>query len=268
MEKFKIAIADDSKEIQLTLTDFLKKEDSLDIVGCYSDGVQLLNALRTTQFDLLILDIFMPNFDGIKVLEELKSKNGRYKSPKNIIVMTAFSNDNVMMKSSQLDADYFIVKPINFNHLLQLINEIRGNKNKDKEVKSSVSINFNDNKLDLDTEITHILHEIGVPAHIRGHLYIREAISLVFNDIEILNGITKVLYPSVATKYKTTASRVERAIRHAIEVAWIRGNIDAITDLFSYTISYHKSKPTNSEFIAMIADHLRLKYKNKITVAQ
>lgn len=266
MDKFRIAIADDSKEIQLTLTDFLKKEDSIEVIGCYSDGIQLLNALRTTNIDLLILDIFMPNFDGIKVLEELRSKNGKYKNPKSIIVMTAFSNDNVMIKSSQLNADYFIVKPINFNHLLELIYEIKGSKNKENRI--STTINFNDTKLDLDTEITYILHEIGVPAHIRGHLYLREAISLVFNNIELLNSITKALYPTIATKYKTTASRVERAIRHAIEVAWMRGNIDAITHLFSYTISYHKSKPTNSEFIAMIADHLRLKHKNKVAVGQ
>lgn len=264
MEKLKIAIADDSREIQTLLTDLFKNEDNMEVVATYSDGLQLLNALRTVQLDVLILDIFMPSYDGLKVLEEVRSKSTKYKVPKNVIIMTAFSNDHVMLKSSQLSADYFIVKPINYSYLLQLIYEIRSNKSKNENTKASTAINLNETKIDLDMEITQILHEIGVPAHIRGHLYIRESITLVYNDVDILNGITKVLYPTVATKYKTTASRVERAIRHAIEVAWARGNIDAITEIFSYTISYHKSKPTNSEFIAMIADKLRLKHKNKL----
>ena len=264
MDKLKIAIADDSKEIQSTLTELFKTEDNMEVVATYNDGLQLLNALRTVQLDVLILDIFMPSFDGLKVLEEIRSKSSKYKVPKNVIIMTAFSNDHVMLKSSQLSADYFIVKPINFSHLLQFIYEIRSNKKKAEDNRNITSVNFNEQKLDLDSEITHLLHEIGVPAHIRGHLYIREAIIIVYNDVNVLNGITKVLYPTVATKYKTTASRVERAIRHAIEVAWVRGNIDAITEIFSYTISYHKSKPTNSEFIAMIADRLRLKHKNKL----
>lgn len=264
MDKLKIAIADDSKEVQTTLSELFKSEDNMEVVATYVDGLQLLNALRTVQLDVLILDIFMPGYDGLKVLEEIRSKSSKYRVPKNIIIMTAFSNDHVMLKSSQLSADYFIVKPINFSHLLQLIYEIQANKKKVEESRNATSVNLNDNKLDLDSEITRVLHEIGVPAHIRGHLYIREAISMVYNDVNVLNGITKILYPSVATKFKTTASRVERAIRHAIEVAWIRGNVDSITEIFSYTISYHKSKPTNSEFIAMIADRLRLKYKNKL----
>ena len=264
MDKLKIAIADDSKEVQTTLTELFKTEENMEVVATYQDGLQLLNALRTVQVDVLILDIFMPSFDGLKVLEEIRSKSSKYKVPKNVIIMTAFSNDHVMLKSSQLSADYFIVKPINFSHLLQLIYEIRSNKKSAEENRSVTAINLNDQKIDLDSEITHILHEIGVPAHIRGHLYIREAITIVYHDVNVLNGITKVLYPTVATKYKTTASRVERAIRHAIEVAWVRGNIDSITEIFSYTISYHKSKPTNSEFIAMIADRLRLKHKSKL----
>ena len=265
MEKLKIAIADDSREVQTMLKELFKNDENMEVVGTFSDGVQLLNALRTLQLDILILDIFMPNYDGLKVLEEVRSKSSKYKVPKNVIIMTAFSNDHVMLKSSQLSADYFIVKPINPNHLLQFIHEIRANKK--IENASSTAINLYDNKIDLDSEITQILHEIGVPAHIRGHLYLREAISLVFHDINILNGITKVLYPTIATTYKTTASRVERAIRHAIEVAWVRGNIDVITEIFSYTISYHKSKPTNSEFIAMIADRLRLKHKSRLLKA-
>jgi len=267
MKKLKIAIADDSKEIQTMLTEALKSDENMEVVATYSDGLQLLNALRTLQIDILILDVFMPNYDGLKVLEEIRAQPSKYRVPKNVIIMTAFSNEHVMLKSSQLSADYFIVKPINPKHLLQFIYEIRANNNKNKLNNSNSGWNLQNETLDLETEITETLHEIGVPAHIRGHLYLREAITLVFHDINILNGITKVLYPTIATTYKTTASRVERAIRHAIEVAWVRGNIDVITEIFSYTISYHKSKPTNSEFIAMIADRLRLKHRNKLVQA-
>lgn len=267
MEKLKIAIADDSREIQTMLTEAFKNDENMEVVATYSDGIQLLNALRTLQLDILILDVFMPNYDGLKVLEEIRSQSSKYRVPKNVIIMTAFSNEHVMLKSSQLSADYFIVKPINPKHLLQFIYEIRANKKRGESNKSGSAINLQENNVDLDSEITEILHEIGVPAHIRGHLYLREAISLVFHDINILNGITKILYPTIATTYKTTASRVERAIRHAIEVAWVRGNIDVITEIFSYTISYHKSKPTNSEFIAMIADRLRLKHRSKLLQA-
>lgn len=269
MDKLKIMIADDSKELVQTMLDFFKEEEDIKVVGAYTDGVQLLSALKTTQVDLLILDVFMPNCDGLKVLEEIKNAENKLRKPKNIIMMTAFSNDLIMMKSSEYKADYFIVKPINFDYLLDLVYEIKGRKSKvipQTNLKAADLNNIND---DINMEITTILHEIGVPAHIRGYQYIRESILLVYEDIEILNSITKGLYPTIALKFKTTASRVERAIRHAIEVAWLRGNIDTITDIFSYTISYNKAKPTNSEFIAMIADKLRLKHrkKNNIKVA-
>ena len=174
-----------------------------------------------------------------------------------------------MSKSSEYNADYYIVKPINYSNLLDTIYEIKERKVPQNTNKNIKSLNLKDDNSDINVEITTILHEIGVPAHIRGYQYIRESILLVYNNIEILNSITKGLYPTVAAKFKTTASRVERAIRHAIEVAWLRGNIDTITDIFSYTISYSKSKPTNSEFIAMIADKLRLKHKkrNNIRIA-
>jgi two-component system response regulator (stage 0 sporulation protein A) len=202
----------------------------------------------------------MPNLDGVKVLQELKTKKDRYKVPKNIIAITAFSNEKIMNSVAELGADYFVVKPINFTSLFDTIKELSAQKS---EAKANNTYSLLNNKTDLDTEITSILHEIGVPAHIRGYLYIREAITMVYYNIDILGNITKVLYPEVARKFNTTSSRVERAIRHAIEVAWVRGNIDAISDIFSYTISYHKSKPTNSEFIAMIADRLRLIHKRE-----
>lgn len=146
------------------------------------------------------------------------------------------------------------MKPVDVKQLYQLILGMTAEAEADTKT---------DIDADLDSEITSILHEVGVPAHIKGYMYLREAIAMVYNNVEILGSITKVLYPEIATTFGTTSSRVERAIRHAIEIAWVRGNVDAISDIFSYTISYNKSKPTNSEFIAMIADRLRLEHKRQ-----
>lgn len=260
MESLKVIIADDGKELVQAMQDFFLEKKEIEVVGVHNDGVTLLNTLRVTQVDLLILDIFMPNLDGVKVLQELKTRKDKYKVPKNIIVITAFSNEKIMNNVAEYGADYFVVKPINFSNLFEIIKDLKEQKNGENKTSS---FQLNQNKTDLDTEITTLLHEIGVPAHIRGYLYIREAITMVYYNIEILGNITKILYPEVARKFNTTSSRVERAIRHAIEVAWVRGNIDAISDIFSYTISYNKSKPTNSEFIAMIADRLRLLHKRE-----
>ncbi len=264
MDKINIILADSSKEQLQNLCTFFTNEENVTIIGKCSDGAQLLNTLKSVQTDFLILDIFMPKIDGIKVLEEI-SRNLLYKAPKNIIVTTAFSNNRVMQKCAELNVDYYMIKPFENINLMQIINELRSSKNKSTiiETKNYYTPQKSEPQ-DLDTEITTLLHDIGVPAHIRGYQYIREAINLVYNDIEILNSITKGLYPTIAIKFKTTASRVERAIRHAIEIAWVRGNIETITQLFSYTISYNKAKPTNSEFIAMIADKLRLAHKRKI----
>lgn len=264
MDKINIILADSSKEQLQNLCTFFTNEENVTIIGKCSDGAQLLNTLKSVQTDFLILDIFMPKIDGIKVLEEI-SRNLMYKAPKNIIVTTAFSNNRVMQKCAELNVDYYMIKPFENINLMQIINELKSSKNKSTiiETKNYYTPQKSEPQ-DLDTEITTLLHDIGVPAHIRGYQYIREAINLVYNDIEILNSITKGLYPTIAIKFKTTASRVERAIRHAIEIAWVRGNIETITQLFSYTISYNKAKPTNSEFIAMIADKLRLAHKRKI----
>ena len=195
----------------------------------------------------------MPFCDGMRVIEELKNNKDKYRTPKKIIVMTQFTSSFITNKLNQYNVDYVLAKPIDYVSLYQIITY---NEKGTNHLES-------DNNIDLDTEITTLLHEIGVPAHIKGYLYIREAINMVYDNIDLLGAITKILYPEIAQKYCTTPSRVERAIRHAIEVAWIRGNVEAISEIFSYTISYNKSKPTNSEFIAMIADKLRLEHKRK-----
>jgi len=262
-EKTKVIVTDDGKELVDTMTAFFDGQPDYNLVNSFNDGLALLNSLRVTQIDILILDVFMPNFDGIKVLQELRQNATKYKVPKKIVMITAFASEKITRKISEFGVDYLIVKPINFTNLLEVLNDM-----KDSNQDESLSTNFsfknlskeliNKKHFDLDTEITSLLHEIGVPAHIRGYLYLRDSIKMVYNSIEILGSITKKLYPDIARKYSTTSSRVERAIRHAIEVAWLRGNVDSISEIFSYTISYHKSKPTNSEFIAMIADRLRL----------
>lgn len=265
MNNLRIVIADDSSELVKAMCGFIEKQKGMEVVYTCADGSYLLNYLSKNNCDILLLDIFMPNCDGVKVLQELKFNNESYNIPNKTIVFSAFSNDKLMRKVSELGADYFIVKPINYSGLLDIMKDFKG---KTQEVVvNAINLNKN-NAYDLDTEITTLLHEIGVPAHIRGYLYIREAIMMVYKNVEILGGITKILYPEIAKRYQTTASRVERAIRHAIEVAWVRGNVDAISDIFSYTISYHKTKPTNSEFIAMIADRLRIIHRKETNINQ
>ena len=262
MEKANIILADASKEHLQNLSSFFHNYDNINIIAKCSDGAQLLSTLKSLNCDFLIFDVFLPKIDGLKVLEEIFN-NKNYKKPSNIIVTTAFSNNRVMQKCSELSVDYYMIKPFDNANLLQIMNEIKQLKSKTTPNENKTSFLPKTENIDLDTEITLLLQDIGVPAHIRGYQYIREAITLVYNDIEILNSITKGLYPTIAIKFKTTASRVERAIRHAIEIAWVRGNIDTITKIFSYTISYNKSKPTNSEFIPMISDKLRLAHNKK-----
>ncbi len=251
----KIIIADDNKEVVSFVSEFMSMQPEFVVSKCYYTGKSLLKGLEMERCDLLLLDIFMPDLDGIHVLEELNNNKSKYQRPTKIVMFTAFNNESLMRRASELGCDYFIMKPVQLPNLLDVVKSVL------KPEKKNNVPGFQLATGSLDTEITSVLHEIGVPAHIKGYLYLRESITMVYNDIEILGSITKVLYPVVAKKYKTTSSRVERAIRHAIEVAWNRGNVDAISSIFSYTISYNKSKPTNSEFIAMLADKLRLEHR-------
>lgn len=256
VNKIRIMVALESKEGTDAIKNYFNDLPNISIVGFHTDGNTVLNSLRVTEVDVLLLDLFMPHCDGLRVIEELRTKKDKYRCPKKIIVMTQFTSSFITNKLNQFDVDYVLAKPIDYVSLYQCITYSE---------KSQTNLK-NNNNADLDTEITVILHEIGVPAHIKGYLYIREAITMVYHNLDLLGAITKILYPEIAQKYCTTASRVERAIRHAIEVAWIRGNVEAISEIFSYTISYNKSKPTNSEFIAMIADKLRLEHRRSKNV--
>lgn len=256
----KIIVADDNKELLCMISEFLKVQQKIEVVKTFTTGKELLSHLEQESCDILLLDVFMPEMDGVNVLNEI-NENRKYNRPKKIVMLTAFNSESIISKVSQLGADYFIVKPIDLTSLQKTINSLLREDVKQGNSFSLKSPITTDGEKTLDTEITELLHEIGVPAHIKGYMYLRESITMVYNNLDILGGITKILYPAVAKKYNTTSSRVERAIRHSIEVAWNRGNVDAISQIFAYTISYNKSKPTNSEFIAMIADKLRLAHK-------
>src|SRR6478752_7194281 len=220
----------------------------MEVIGVAYNGQECLSILKDKNPDVLVLDIIMPHLDGLAVLGQLKEmKKENYP---NVIMLTAFGQEDVTKKAFDME------------NLVNHIRQVSGQTSSFMQRSSSSMRSHRDSKpANLDASITSIIHEIGVPAHIKGYLYLREAISMVYKDIELLGSITKVLYPDIAKKYNTTASRVERAIRHAIEVAWSRGNIDSISSLFGYTVSMSKAKPTNSEFIAMVADKLRLEHK-------
>ncbi|KZD31502.1 Stage 0 sporulation two-component response regulator (Spo0A) [Bacillus cereus] len=262
VEKIKVCLVDDNKELVSMLESYVAAQDDMEVIGTAYNGQECLNLLTDKQPDVLVLDIIMPHLDGLAVLEKMRHIE-RLKQP-SVIMLTAFGQEDVTKKAVDLGASYFILKPFDMENLTSHIRQVSGKANAmiKRPLPSFRSATTIDGKpKNLDASITSIIHEIGVPAHIKGYMYLREAISMVYNDIELLGSITKVLYPDIAKKYNTTASRVERAIRHAIEVAWSRGNIDSISSLFGYTVSMSKAKPTNSEFIAMVADKLRLEHK-------
>lgn len=264
-----VLLADDNREFTNLLSEYISDQSDMNVSGVAYNGEEVIRHLEQSRTvpDVLILDIIMPHLDGLGVLERLKDMN-LSPMPK-IIMLTAFGQENITQKAVQLGASYYILKPFDMDILASRIRQLVGNSQ-----SYSTSANYSGGSSamksnvvpmakgkNLDANITSIIHEIGVPAHIKGYQYLREAITMVYNNIEILGAITKTLYPAIAEKFKTTPSRVERAIRHAIEVAWTRGNIDSISHLFGYTINISKSKPTNSEFIAMVADKLRIEHK-------
>ena len=265
--KISVLIADDNKEFCSILNDYLLNQKDIVVTAIAKDGREALELIEEKEPDLVILDIIMPHLDGLGVLERLNSMELK-KIPR-VIVLSAVGQDKITQQAITLGADYYVVKPFDMDIFTKRIREMFST-TAAVEVERRISqiplvereaAATKRGPMDLETEITSIIHEIGVPAHIKGYMYLREAISMVVNNVELLSAVTKELYPSIAKKYNTTASRVERAIRHAIEVAWSRGQIDTINKLFGYTINNGKGKPTNSEFIAMIADKLRLKNK-------
>ncbi len=266
LQKIEVLLADDNREFTNLLAEYISEQEDMEVTGIAYNGEEVLQLLEQTRDvpDVLILDIIMPHLDGLGVLERLRNLN-LSPQPK-VIMLTAFGQENITQRAVQLGASYYILKPFDMEVLANRVRQLVGTQTA-MSTSSGSSMFMKSNVVpmgkhkNLDASITSIIHEIGVPAHIKGYQYLREAITMVYNNIEILGAITKTLYPAIAEKFKTTPSRVERAIRHAIEVAWTRGNIDSISHLFGYTINISKSKPTNSEFIAMVADKLRIEHK-------
>jgi two-component system response regulator (stage 0 sporulation protein A) len=268
LQRIEVFLADDNREFTNLLSEYIQEQDDMTVIGVAYNGEEVIRQLEETRRvpDVMILDIIMPHLDGLGVLEKLREMN-LSPAPK-IIMLTAFGQENITQRAVQLGASYYILKPFDMDVLANRIRQLAGPaSNASVTTSSGLGGSMRSNIVplgkprNLDANITSIIHEIGVPAHIKGYQYLREAITMVYHNIEILGAITKTLYPAIAVKFKTTPSRVERAIRHAIEVAWTRGNIDSISHLFGYTINIAKSKPTNSEFIAMVADKLRIEHK-------
>ena len=266
MEKFKIVIADDNERMLQLLEDIVKTDKDMQVVGKADNGEACLKIIRQEQPDVVLLDIVMPKLDGLTVMEKVHSDSKITKKP-SFIVITATGQEGITEDALNLGANYYIMKPFDNNTLLNRIRYIKTNSGrhpaggnssrqasdeKEKELRAS-----------MEDDVTRMIHDVGVPAHIKGYQYLRDSIIMAVEDPDILNSVTKVLYPDIAKKYDTTSSRVERAIRHAIEVAFSRGKIEMIEDLFGYTINGGKGKPTNSEFIALISDKIRLMYRNR-----
>ncbi|WP_124727223.1 sporulation transcription factor Spo0A [Staphylospora marina] len=258
MSKIQVILADDNREFSELLKEHLTRQGDIEVIGVANHGGEVLELLKKRVPDVLVLDIIMPHLDGLGVLERIQEMDLDPK-PK-VIMLTAFGQESITQRAVELGASYYILKPFDLDVLTERIRQMKGIPSKPVFVKTSpASVSRPANNL--DASITNVIHEIGVPAHIKGYLYLREAITMVYNEVDLLGAITKTLYPRIAEKYGTTPSRVERAIRHAIEVAWSRGNMDSIRSLFGYTINVAKAKPTNSEFIAMVADKLRIEHK-------
>ena len=264
MGKINVAIVDDNERIVKLLEEILKGDSDIEVVGTADNGIDALDVIRDKKPDVVLLDLIMPKLDGLGVMEKIRLDES-YKSIPAFIVITAIGQEGVTENAFELGASYYIMKPFDNNMVLTRIKQIRGDLHNTK-VFENHRVSTYESKDDykernLESDVTNINHEIGVPAHIKGYQYLRDAIMMSVNDSEMLNSITKLLYPSIAKRHKTTPSRVERAIRHAIEVAWSRGKMDTIDELFGYTVSNGKGKPTNSEFVALIADKIRLEYK-------
>ncbi len=258
--KIRILLADPNLDFCKMMTDLLNRERDMEVIGATGDGLEALELIQRQEPDLVLLDLVLSRLDGLSLLRRLR----RDGNSSHVIVLSGFVNSKVVMDCAGLGADYFIPKPCDTAVVLGHIRQSLGlgsiepgRENIDCGALWSRAVGGPD----LESMVTDVIHETGVPAHIKGYQYLREAIILTINDMEMINAVTKVLYPEVARKFDTTPSRVERAIRHAIEVAWDRGDIEILQKYFGYTVSNIKGKPTNSEFIAMIADNLTLKRK-------
>ena len=242
-----VLLADANEEFRALVRKIIDETEEFTVVGSVGDGAEALRLARQEAPDLLLMDVLLPGLDGFGVLKQLRE----LEKPPKVILISAFCSDSVVSEAVELGANYFMFKPVEENALLDRMRALFGRDLPEER-----------HPVELKNLVTSVIHEIGVPAHIKGYQYLREAIMIAVDDMDVINAVTKVLYPEVAKRFGTTPSRVERAIRHAIEVAWDRGDLETLQKYFGYTVSNAKGKPTNSEFIAMIADRLVLEQKN------
>ena len=276
MENVNVVIVDDNPMILNTLDEVISSEAGLSVIGRADNGKDAIDMIKDTQPDVVLLDLVMPQMDGITVVENIKKKTSMLKNPA-FIILSAVGGEQMTEEAFQAGANYFLMKPFDKDILVNKIRRIGKRpvrpvpgKVLEAPLKAATPEEAAMNREEymkehLETDITKMLHELGIPAHIKGYQYLRDAISMVVRDREMMEAVTKILYPEIAKRNGTTASRVERAIRHAIEVAWDRGDVDTLNSYFGYTIHNLRGKPTNSEFIAMIADKMRLDKKSHRT---
>lgn len=255
MKNIKVLMIDDNVELVNMVKEYFSNHEDIDLSLVAYDGVEGMKLIKNNQddYDVVILDLIMPKKDGVSILEEMK----QLEINKKVIVLTSYNTQDMIRKVSELGIVYFILKPFELSEVEKRIMECAGENN---YVNKSIDVYKNN----LQISITKILHELGVPSHIKGYQYIREGITIIYENPEVIGGITKELYPDIAAKFETTVSRVERAIRHAIEVSWNRGNWDLMEEIFGHSVDIDKAKPTNSEFIVTVADKLRLEFHQGI----
>ncbi len=261
-KKIKIIVADDNRNLCQMLQNYLQGQEDLVIVGVANNGLEAWDLIQSQEPDLIILDLVMPNLDGLGVLERVNARASAVR-PK-VIMLTAFGQESLTHQAMMLGVDYFILKPFDLEILSKRIRSLT------QDIPSSAPTQFSSatpivattgSGLNLCVEVTTMMHQIGIPAHVKGYQYIRDAILMVVEDVSLLGAVTKELYPGIAKKFDTAPSRVERGIRHAIELAWERGHTDTLKRIFGYSMNIERQKPTNSEFIALLADKLRVMSK-------
>jgi len=265
----RVLLADDNREFVEIIKEFIERQEDMSLVGVAYHGNEALELIYREEPHVVILDIIMPHLDGLGVLEKLQNASQRPR----IIILTAFGQESMTQRAVNLGADYYLLKPFDLDTLGKRIRQLQdGFSDTSNQASFANLVTHGDNtsnaqisngvvaptSKNLEVEVTRMIHQMGVPAHVKGYQYLRDAIVNVVVNISLLGAVTKELYPMIAVKYHTTPSRVERAIRHAIELAWDRGNVDYMNRFFGYTINIDRGKPTNSEFIAMVADKLRM----------
>ena len=258
--KLNVVVADDNERIVSLLSDILSTDEDISVVGKAKNGQEAYDIIKKEKPDVVLLDIIMPKLDGLTVMDKINRDASLDKHPA-FVVMSAVGQEDITEDAFSLGANYYIMKPFDHDTLMFRMKQFKAKEQKKLPTGRIAIMPQNVSKepeKSLEVIVTEFIHEVGVPAHIKGYQYLRDAIIMTVNDQEMLGAITKILYPEIAKKHKTTSSRVERAIRHAIEVAWNRGRLETIEEMFGYTINTGKGKPTNSEFIALISDKIRL----------